>query len=145
MLQTFTGVKSKKWTNRLTKSKRGELHITARLGQGIGNKHDTAQCTFRHIIGLSCPGLGGVAVDTDDGHEQKCSVGCNAMEFFMLTQESVLKLSYSPKHNMSFFLLRILLRTITGVIKSERFKVAYGKIQYKISSFSLWLSDDTML
>ena len=29
-------------------------------------------CTFRHTIGLFCPELGGAAVDTDEGHEQKC-------------------------------------------------------------------------
>ena len=51
MLQTFTGVKSKKWTNRLTNSKRGELHITARSDE------------INPVQGWR---LGVTAVDTDD-------------------------------------------------------------------------------
>ena len=52
-----------------------------------------------------------------------------------------IKLFSQAKHKL-FFLLRMLLQTITGVIKSERFKVAYRKIQYKISRL---LSDDFQL
>ena len=39
-----------------------------------------------------------------------------------------IKLFSQAKHKL-FFLLRMLLQTITGVIKSERFEVAYRKIQ----------------
>ena len=68
MLQTFTGVKSKKWTNRLTNSKRGELHITARsdeispvqgwrLGVTAVDTDDDAACPVELLNGISNGGL----------------------------------------------------------------------------------------
>ena len=50
------------------------LGLDLSMSKSNGSEHwkYIEHCTFRHIIGLSCPELGGAAVDTDDEHEQKC-------------------------------------------------------------------------